>query len=37
MVMKGDFRDLSIGTAMMGALVEVARKMGLKVWTLSAF
>jgi phosphinothricin acetyltransferase len=36
-VIKGGFRDLGIGTAMMRALVEVAKKMGLKVLTLSAY
>jgi ribosomal protein S18 acetylase RimI-like enzyme len=36
-VIKGGFRDLGIGTAMMRAPVEVAKKIGLKVLTLSAF
>jgi RimJ/RimL family protein N-acetyltransferase len=34
---RGGFRDLGIGTEMMKTLVEQARKIGLKVLTLSAF
>jgi ribosomal protein S18 acetylase RimI-like enzyme len=34
---RSGFRDLGVGTHMMQALVEQARKMGLKVLTLSAF
>jgi ribosomal protein S18 acetylase RimI-like enzyme len=36
-VVKGDFRDLGIGTAMMRVMLEQAQRMGLKVLTLSAF
>jgi RimJ/RimL family protein N-acetyltransferase len=36
-VIRKDFRELGIGTAMMHVLIEQARKMGLKVLTLTAF
>jgi RimJ/RimL family protein N-acetyltransferase len=36
-VIKAGFRDLGIGTAMMHLLLGQAKKMGLKVLTLSAF
>jgi RimJ/RimL family protein N-acetyltransferase len=36
-VIRKDFRELGIGTAMMRLLVEQAEKMGLKVLTLTAF
>jgi RimJ/RimL family protein N-acetyltransferase len=34
---KNGFRDIGVGTEMMNALVEQARKMGLKVLTLTCF
>ncbi|MEM3731592.1 MAG: GNAT family N-acetyltransferase [Candidatus Bathyarchaeia archaeon] len=36
-IVKDGFRDIGIGTEMMKTLIEQARKMGLKVLTLSAF
>jgi RimJ/RimL family protein N-acetyltransferase len=36
-VIKKDFRELGIGTVMMGFLIEQAKKMGMKVLTLTAF
>ena len=36
-VVKQGFRDSGIGTAMMHVLIEQAKRMGLKVLTLSAF
>jgi RimJ/RimL family protein N-acetyltransferase len=36
-VIKKGFRELGIGTVMMKALVEQAKKMGMKVLTLTAF
>jgi RimJ/RimL family protein N-acetyltransferase len=36
-VVKGGFRDLGIGTAIMRVMLEQAQRMGLKVLTLSAF
>jgi RimJ/RimL family protein N-acetyltransferase len=36
-VIKKDFRELGIGTAMMRVLIEQAKKMGMKILTLTAF
>lgn len=36
-VIKKDFRELGIGTAIMRVLIEQAEKMGLKILTLTAF
>lgn len=36
-ILRGGFRDLGIGTAMMSVLLEETQRMGLKVLTLSAF
>jgi len=36
-VIRKDFRELGIGTAMMRVLIEQAKKMGMKVLTLTAF
>ena len=36
-VIRKDFRELGIGTAMIRVLIEQARKMGMKVLTLTAF
>jgi RimJ/RimL family protein N-acetyltransferase len=37
MIIKNGFREIGIGTEVLKTLVEQARKMGLKVLTLSAF
>lgn len=36
-VIKKDFRELGIGTAMLLVLIEQAQKMGMKILTLTAF
>ena len=36
-VIRKDFRELGIGTAMMRVLIEQAKEMGLRVLTLTAF